>query len=337
MNDLQPEALSLIFAYLPNLEDFVYCSLVCKVWAAAVLQARPKRLRMPNLCFDCPYDSAAELIGRLQVWQKRGGLQQLKHLLLQDIQENYGDEYQKGDPSFEFAEAVISLSMAWKLQTCELQGPFCLTSAVGKLPESIRTLHLSPHAGPSETHLSNLSRLSALRKLYLDISALDCEDCDSQEWEYCAQFKHVKEGTKPQGPDTCDVLMDGRLDQLRSLTLKFPFCAKANPDCDLASLLPRLHYLDTFIRGDKQGMLAAQQMIVLPNLQKLCLQVSTDAMWSWHLEVPASACLRKFCLKGPLCYNSPRLHVDILKPGIGFEGSRVHKVFLLQRHRRLCH
>ena len=93
MKYLQPEALLLIFAYLPNLEDFVYCSLVCKSWAVAVLQAHPKRLRMPHLCFDCPYDSAAELISRFQVWQKRGALQQMKHLLLQDVQENFGDEY----------------------------------------------------------------------------------------------------------------------------------------------------------------------------------------------------------------------------------------------------
>ncbi|KAL3155975.1 hypothetical protein ABBQ32_012967 [Trebouxia sp. C0010 RCD-2024] len=97
MKDLQPEVLPLTFAYLPDLEDFVYCSLVCILWAAAVLQARPKRLRMPHLCFDCPYDNAAELISRLQFWQKRhdGGLQKLKYLLLQDIQENFGDEYQK--------------------------------------------------------------------------------------------------------------------------------------------------------------------------------------------------------------------------------------------------
>lgn len=85
MNDVHPEALPLIFAYLPHLEDFVYCSLACKSWAVAVLQARPKCLTMPHLSFDCPYDSAAELISRLQVWQKRSGLRQLKHLLLQDV------------------------------------------------------------------------------------------------------------------------------------------------------------------------------------------------------------------------------------------------------------
>lgn len=288
---------------------------------------------MPHLSFDCPYDSAAELISRLQVWEERGGLQQLKHLLLHDFQENYGDKYQKDDPSFKFAEAVISLSMTWNLQTCELQGPFCLNSAVGKLPNSIQMLHMLPHAGPSETHLSDLSRFSALRELKLDISAIHCEDCESEEYEYCAQFKHVKEGTKPQGPHTYDLLLDGQLDQLRSLTLKSPFCAKVDPDSDLASLLPRLHYLDTFIRGDEQGMLAAQQMIALPTLHKLCQEVSTDPNWSWNLVVPATACLRHFCLKGPLCYNSPRLHVDVLKPGMGFEGSRVHRVSLVQRQK----
>lgn len=216
--------------------------------------------------------------------------------------------------------------MTWNLQTFELQGPFCLNSAVSKLPNSIQMLHMLPHAGPSETHLSDLSRFSALRELNRDISAIDCEDCESEEYEYCAQFRHVKEGTKLQGPATYDVLLDGQLDQLRSMTLKSPFCAKVDPDSDLASLLPRL---DTFIRGDEQGMLAAQQMIALPTLHKLCLQVSTDANWSWNLEVPATACLREFCLKGPLCYNSPRLQVDMLKPGMGFEGSRV------QRQRRL--
>lgn len=175
------------------------------------------------------------------------------------------------------------------------------------------------------------------------ISAIDCEDCDSEEWEYAAQwtpngvkpYSPVKESTNTYRPDTCDVLLDGRLGRLRSLTLKSPFCAKVHPDGDLASLLPRLHYLDTFIRGDKQGMLAAQKMIALPTLHKLCLQVSRDPNWSWNLVVPASACLRKFCLKGPLCFNTPQLYVDVLKPGVGFEGSRIYKVSFVQRQKRL--
>ncbi len=124
MEHVQPAVLNLIFAFLKDLDDFVRCSLVCKSWAAAISQARPKRLNLLNLPGNCQNDGAGQVLRRLRAWHRRQGLQQVEHLFLKDVQAN--DQFCPEDsmPTFTFSQALFSLIVSGSYKPASFKAPF---------------------------------------------------------------------------------------------------------------------------------------------------------------------------------------------------------------------
>lgn len=201
---------------------------------------------------------------------------------------------------------------------------------MSKLPDSISVLDLLPHAAPSQTRLSDFWRYPDLQDLSLGISVLDSDMYDSHEEDECSKFANAVKydgWTAEYMFETFDVLLDGRCDVLRSLSMQEPFCFKADPDVCLASYLPMLRYLNAIVKGDQQGMCLADQMVALPSLHTLDLEILGGDLWTWTMEVSEASVIQQFCLKGPR-YRKPKLYVELNKPGIGFEGSRVQRVIV---------
>ena len=169
----------------------------------------------------------------------------------------------------------------WALQSCELQGPFSLPSALVDLPDTIHTLCLIPHSAPNQTSLADFMGSASLQSLSLNVSWSLGEDPHDQYNSYeepdeLSKFLHVSKYNlfdSMYSHDTFDLLLDGRCPTLQSLTLQGLFCCKAAPGIDLASCLPVLQHLRTTVRGDEQGICLAQDMMGLPPLHTLVLEV----------------------------------------------------------------
>lgn len=238
MQQMPSDVLSVILAYVDGLEDLVRVSLVSRSWAAAVLQARPSRLTVQHPRSWHEDDRSWEW---LQSWHTQERLTQLQYLQLRD--DNRVVDFLPDCPEeiTPFSEQLISIAVLWKLQHCDLQGPFDFESAVFKLPATIRVLSLWPHDAPKNIPLSSFSKFSELKELSLVIILEGYPD-DEYEDEYTKFANIMKYGEYDHmyNPDTYDVFLDSPFSTLHSLSLHGSFCSTMDPGIRLRTLFPVL-------------------------------------------------------------------------------------------------
>ena len=149
-----------------------------------------------------------------------------------------------------FAQSMLTHAGLWNLQKCELYGSFCLFTAVGTLPITVKALSLHALAGPTDFLLSAFQRFTNLESLSL---AYYWEEESAQFW--------------------CDFVLDCVLENLSTSDLLESgdmVCGLA-PRCTLVTCLPNLTKFKARFGEDKKGIRAACDAAALPCLQELRL------------------------------------------------------------------
>ena len=186
---------------------------LCYRWAAAATEARPRRLR---ICRRRPNyqanNGAVNEMRWLQTWQRQGRFQQLQDFIV--------------------------------------EGTFCLFSAVGTMPTTIRSLSLHAKVGPPEFALSAFQRIKKLELLNLAYHWAD----DDEQYH-------------------CVFMVDCVLDNLCTLHLldSTDIICRCAPSCSIVACLPNVTTFKARVGCGHEGEDIACDIARLPCLQELCL------------------------------------------------------------------
>ena len=140
---------------------------LCRRWAAASAEARPTKLHVQRTRRDDePNYSAVTELRWLQAWQRQQRFRNVQEFFMAKH-----IAFHESNPHTIFAQSMVTYAGFWNLHKCDLTGRFCLFSAVGTLPTTLRSLSLCPAYGPREFASSAFQRFAQLEFLNLAWSA----------------------------------------------------------------------------------------------------------------------------------------------------------------------
>ena len=166
-----------------------------------------------------------------------------------------------------FAQNMVTYAGLWNLQKCDLAGSFCLFSAVGTLPTSLRSLSLHPVYGPPELTSSAFQRYKQLESLCLSYA---CADQHSRS--------------------TCGFTLNCTLNSLHTLDLLGSpdiICSHA-PNHDIIACLPKVTKFKAKVERGQHGEDAACSLAVRHHLQKVqILLLQSSDLWEFRKLISA--------------------------------------------------
>ena len=312
-----------VFNQLQGLDDLVVCSSVSRTWNTLIREARPNCLTIGSEPYFRSLDGegAACALRWLQTKQRAGHLQNLRDFCLIH-QRLFRDEYEEPRLQSAFFEAAVMCTGFWNLQSCTLEGPFCLEQAVALLPTTLKQLDLTPVVAPREFYLSDLGRFVNMQLLVLA-------------------------GTEEALPPSNIYLSDGSMLALRSLKVYEPFQimmddvaepVEVNHDAQLSSrvyiALPRLVQLSVSICADDAGIDLANVFLNLTGLKELAMYLTKSTSRSVVLRVSQSSSLAMLRIVGPRD-RSVEVSLEINKEQLEYECCRIANVFMPRSSRCL--
>lgn len=306
-----------VFNQLQGLDDFVVCSSVSKSWNALVQEARPSCLMVGSSEQFPPLDAqgAACVLRWIQAKQKAGHLQQLREFWL-CADDLFRDEYEEIRLQSAFLEAAIMCTGFWNLQTCTLDGAFCLEQAVALLPITLKHLDLTPDVTPPDLHLSTLNRFMNLQWLFL--------------------------AGRPGPLDSglISLILDGNLPALRKLEVGLPFFisiegtpSAAELQLMLVASFPCLVQASLTMCATEAGIALANAFLSYKGLKELIMGISEGPSRFVMLSVPTSSSLTLLRLVGP--ENSTEISLEIRKKNLEYECRGVTNVCMPTAARQL--
>lgn len=308
-----------VFNQLQGVDDLVICSCVSKTWNSLIREARPISLMIGGSAHfpELDAEGAACVLRWLQEKQRAGHLQNLREFWLFS-EALFREEYESIRLQSAFFEAAIMCTGFWSLQSCTLEGPFCMEQAVALLPAALKLLDLRPTAPPAHIDLSACERFPKLQLLQVG-------------------------GTPPiamaaDGPPS-SIYWNGNLPALRSLKAYEPFVVMVFEEDDDEDnnenqwALPCLVQLDVCVLADGRGIALANCFINLKGLSELELCVLEGPDRQVVLKVLPTSSLSMLRLVGPQRHTEVCL--EIYKKTLEYECRRITSVFMPQSSRCL--
>ena len=303
-----------VFNQLQGLDDLVVCASVSKSWNSLVREARPSCLMMGSIGQFPALDAegAACVLRWIQAKQKQN-LQNLREFWL-CAEGMFREEYEEIRLQSAFFEAAIMCTGFWNLQTCTLEGSFCLEQAVALLPTTLKHLQLTTASIPHEFHLYMLNRFLNLQLLFL---------------------------SSPEDPsDEVLLVLDGTLPALRKLTFLWPFCittegmpSAAELQLMLSASSPCLVQASVTICATEAGIVLADAFLSYKGLKELEMIICGGPSRIVNLSVPRSSSLTLLRLVGPV--SNVEISLVICKKSLEYECRRVTNVCMPKAAREM--